>query len=66
MTAMGTILEGEWEEISAVIGKCLEAQHKHSERVSCTIKVDDHVGRSGRLTGKVESVEKELGKEVRK
>jgi uncharacterized protein (TIGR00106 family) len=66
MTAMGTILEGDWNEISEVIGKCFEAMHKHSERVSCTIKIDDHAGRDGRLTGKIASVEDKLGHEVKK
>jgi uncharacterized protein (TIGR00106 family) len=66
MTAMGTIIEGDWAEVSGVIGRCFEAMRKHSERVSCTIKIDDHAGRSGRLTGKIASVEDKLGHEVRK
>ena len=66
MTAMGTILEGDWDEISDVIGNCFEAMHKHSERVSCTIKIDDHAGRGGRLAGKIASVEDKLGHEVKK
>ena len=66
MTAMGTIIEGDWDEISGVIGRCFEAMHKHSERVSCTIKIDDHAGRTNRLTGKVTSVEEKLGHEVKK
>ena len=66
MTAMGTILEGEWDEVMEVINRCREAMHKHSERVSCTIKIDDHAGRTGRLSGKIASVEKALGHEVKK
>ena len=66
MTAMGTIIEGDWDDISGVIGRCFEAMHKHSERVSCTIKIDDHAGRSGRLNGKIASVENALGHEVMK
>jgi len=66
VSAMGTIVEGEWDEVMGVIGKCFDAMHKHSERVTCIIKIDDHAGRGGRLEGKIASVESALGREVSK
>ena len=36
------------------------------ERVITTVKIDDHSGRSDRMRGKVESVERELGRELSK
>lgn len=66
VTAMGTLVEGDWEEVMGVIRRCFDTLHEHSERVTCTIKLDDYAGRSGRIAGKVESVEATLGHPVRK
>lgn len=66
VTAMGTILEGDWDDVMGVIRRCRDAMHEHSERVTCLIKIDDFTGRSGTLSAKVRSVEEALGHEVRK
>lgn len=60
LTAMGTLLEGSWDEIMDTIKKChMKLKEKHN-RVETHIKIDDHTGKMGRLTGKVESVKKNL------
>ncbi len=66
VTAMGTTIEGNWDEVMGVIKKCFDAMHVYSERVTCVVKLDDHTGRSGRIGGKVASVKTALGHEVRK
>jgi uncharacterized protein (TIGR00106 family) len=66
VTAMGTLVEGEWDEVMGVIRECFEALHENADRVSCTIKIDDYRGRSGQIAGKVASVEASLGREVNK
>jgi len=66
VTAMGTLVEGEWDEVMGVLRKCFDAMHEHSDRVTCTLKIDDYKGRSGRIAGKVASVESALGREVSK
>jgi len=63
---MGTTLEGEWGEVMDLIARCHALAASMSPRVSTTIKIDDHRDRRGRLEGKVESVEKKLGRELRK
>jgi|SRR3970282_2202812 len=63
---MGTVLEGEWDEIFAVIKECFETMRQDCHRVSALIKTDYREGAKGRLTGKIESVEKQLGREVKK
>ena len=63
--AMGTVLEGEWDECFDVVKKCYEAMGADCDRISCTIKVDAREGASGRLTGKVKSVEAKLGKKLK-
>ncbi len=63
--SMGTILEGDWDEIMRLIKKCHKKILKDSDRVLTTITIDDHKGRTGRITGKVKSVEKKLGKKLK-
>jgi len=64
--AMGTVLEGEWDECMAVVKACYEAMRKDCRRVECVIKIDYRKGRRGRLKGKVASVEKRLGRKLKK
>ena len=62
---MGTVLEGEWEEVFAVVRKCYERMKKDCNRISCSIKVDYRKGQSGRLVSKVASVEKTLKRSIK-
>jgi uncharacterized protein YqgV (UPF0045/DUF77 family) len=59
---MGTILEGEWDQVFGVVTRCFEALRPDCDRVSCTIKVDYRKGPAGRLKSKVERVETLLGR----
>ena len=58
---MGTSIEGEWSAIIAVVTECLEAMSEESDRVYMVFTADCRRGRDNRLTGKIESIEKELG-----
>ncbi len=64
--SMGTIVEGELPEVLALMRQCIEKMAEHSDRVSCTAKLDFRRGKSGRLKSKVASVEQQLGREVSK
>lgn len=63
--AMGTIVEGEIDDVIEVLKKCLEAMAADCDRITCTAKIDWRKGHSGRLDSKVQSVEKLLGKKLR-
>ncbi|MBC8549875.1 MAG: MTH1187 family thiamine-binding protein [Candidatus Brocadiales bacterium] len=63
--AMGTILEGDWNEIMRLIKKCHKKILKDSDRVVTTITIDDRKGKTGRIAGKVKSVERRLGKKLK-
>ena len=66
VTAMSTLIEGPWDKVMATINKArLMLKRKHS-RVYIIITIDDRKGANKRLTGKVQSVEKQLGREVSK
>jgi len=60
LTAMGTIVEGEPEEVFELIKKVhVNMRNKHP-RVSTSIDIDDKVGQSGQLKAKTSSVESKL------
>ncbi len=65
LNPMGTVLEGDWDEVFHVVWQCYERMKEDCNRVSCTIKVDYRKGHEGRLRGKVASVEKRLGKTLK-
>ena len=65
LNPMGTVLEGEWNDVFRVVQKCYERMKKDCNRISCTIKVDYRKGHAGRLESKVASVEKRLKKRMK-
>jgi uncharacterized protein (TIGR00106 family) len=64
--SMGTIVEGELDELLALMQKCIEKMAEHSDRVTCAAKLDYRRGQSGRLTAKVDSVEQKLGRRIKR
>jgi uncharacterized protein (TIGR00106 family) len=62
--SMGTVVEGEWDDVMALIRRCHEAALGMSFRVATQIKIDDYPGRTSRLTGKVADVERVVGKKL--
>ncbi len=63
---MGTVVEGEWDEIMALVKKCRDELMKTEDRLLISIKIDDRKGSRNRIEEKVASVEKRLGRELRK
>ena len=59
--AMFTNIEGEWDEVMAVIKQAVEVVSAHSPRVSLVLKADIRPGFTGELTAKVQRVERALG-----
>ena len=55
--SMFTTIEGEWDEVFAVVKAATEAVGRFGSRVSLVIKADIRPGYSGELTGKVERLE---------
>jgi uncharacterized protein (TIGR00106 family) len=66
LTPMGTIVEGEWDEVMALVGKCHREALKGAPRVLTTITIDDRPGKPDRITEKVRSVEVKLGRALKK
>ncbi|MBC7441974.1 MAG: thiamine-binding protein [Ramlibacter sp.] len=58
--SMFTTIEGDWDEVFAVVKAATEAVAAWGPRVSLVLKADIRGGRTGELTGKVERLEKAL------
>jgi len=64
LTPMGTIIEGEWAEVMAVVTACFEAMQSDCERISTQIKIDYRAGPGGRIQSKIDAVEQRLGRKL--
>lgn len=58
--AMFTNLEGEWDEVMAVVKQAVDAVAAVSPRVSLVLKADIRPGYAGQLSAKVERVDELL------
>ena len=62
LTPMGTIVEGEWDEVMALVTACFKTMSQDCSRISTSMKIDYRAGKSGRLKSKVRSIESKLGR----
>jgi len=60
-SSMFTELEGEWDEVFAVVKAATEAVAPFGTRVSLVLKADIRPGHTGELEGKLERLEAALG-----
>jgi uncharacterized protein (TIGR00106 family) len=58
--AMGTNLEGDWDDVMSVIKACRDRLLERTNRVSLAIKIDDRKGPPGRLAHKVASAKAKM------
>jgi uncharacterized protein (TIGR00106 family) len=63
LTAMGTIIEGDVDEVLAVVRR----MHEHpftmgAQRVSTSLRIDDRRDKAHSIAGKMRSVEQKLGR----
>ncbi|HOM12428.1 MAG TPA: MTH1187 family thiamine-binding protein [Rubrivivax sp.] len=64
LTPMGTILEGEWDQVIGVVTACFRELERDCPRIGVNLKVDYRQGPAGRLKGKVDKVEQRLGRKL--
>ena len=65
LNPMGTVLEGEWDDVFDVVRQCFLRMRKDCNRISCTIKLDYRKGHKERLAAKTASVEKRLRRKLK-
>jgi uncharacterized protein (TIGR00106 family) len=61
LTSMFTTIEGEWDEVMAVVKQAVDVVAAVSPRVGLVLKADIRPGFDGQLTAKVERVDRLLG-----
>lgn len=64
LTPMGTIVEGEWAEVMAVVSACFETLAADCARVSVQLKADYRAGPAARLHSKTAKVQQLLGRRL--
>lgn len=64
LTPMGTILEGDWDQVMGVVTACFKALEPDCTRIGMNLKVDYRAGPAGRLKAKTEKIEQRLGRKL--
>ena len=64
LTPMGTILEGDWDQVMAVVSACFRALEPDCARIGMNLKMDYRRGPAGRLQSKIAKVEQRLGRKL--
>src|SRR5687768_15455573 len=65
LTSMGTILEGDWDQVMGVVGACFKALEADCPRIGMNLKMDYRAGPQARLRSKIDAVEQQLGRSLR-
>lgn len=63
---MGTVVEGEYDEVMTLVKRCHMRVIELCPRVITTVKIDDRRGAKGVIDRKILSVEEKLGKKLKK
>lgn len=58
--AMGTTIEGEWDDVVNVIGDCFVELKQDCDRINITIKAGYRAGKSGQISHMMTAVEEKL------
>lgn len=65
LNPMGTVLEGEWDEVMSVVTACFKELETDCKRISVAIKIDYRAGGPGRIDSKIEKVRSLTGRKLR-
>ena len=64
MHPYGTVIEGEWDAVFAVVKACHEVVHEHgAPRITTTLKVGTRTDRDQTMSDKMNSVWEKLGED---
>ncbi len=66
LNPMGTVVEGEWDDLQNLLTKCFRTLERESDRISLQVKYDCRKGISGAMESKIHSVESRAGRSFRK
>ncbi len=66
MNPMGTVLEGDYDKVMDVVKECHMKVMQMAPRAVTSIRIDDRKGSVGGIEKKIASVEKKVGKSLKK
>jgi uncharacterized protein (TIGR00106 family) len=66
LTAMATIVEGDWDDLTALLTRCFRELKQDKSRIVAYVRFDYRKGMTGRLEEKISSVEAKAGKRLRR
>ena len=64
LTPMGTILEGDWDQVFGVVKACFDELERDCPRISMNLKMDYRQGGQSRMASKIDAVERKLGRSL--
>ncbi len=62
LTPMGSIIEGDYDDVMALVDRVFKTVAPDYERVGITVKMDYRKSKKNRMQGKVASVSEKMGK----
>jgi len=62
LTPSGTCIEGDWEELMALVHECHQQARQHADHVFTLLKIEDEAGAEKKLVTNVSSVAEKVGK----
>ena len=62
----GTAIEGQWDEVMAVVRRCHQALEQDCARIVTTMKIDYRKGTKPRMAAKIDAVEAKAGRPLQK
>jgi uncharacterized protein (TIGR00106 family) len=65
LTPMGTILEGEFDAVMAVVTACFRELERDCGRIAMNLKMDYRAGGESRLRSKIDKVQQHLGRTLK-
>jgi uncharacterized protein (TIGR00106 family) len=65
LNPMGTVVEGDWDELLRLLTRCFRALEKESNRIIVHANFDFRKGVTGTIERKIKSVEEKAGHEFR-
>ena len=65
LTPMGTVLEGDWEQVMGVVTACFKTLQPDCARIGMNLKMDYRAGPESRMKSKIAAVEGHLGRKLR-
>ncbi|OGP50485.1 MAG: hypothetical protein A2Y79_06225 [Deltaproteobacteria bacterium RBG_13_43_22] len=65
LNPMGTVVEGQWDDLLALLTRCFRALEQDSSRISLQVKFDHRKGSESRIESKIRSVQNKANRPLK-